>query len=86
MSMTSLDAIKSALTGMLQGIERYNPDNIATLERYVFWTFRQAPGQLKIRNPAQKFYLNFHDDKVLPSLRTYLVCMTCQKEWSELLV
>ena len=35
MSMTSLDGIKSALTDMLKGIERYNPDNIATLERYV---------------------------------------------------
>jgi hypothetical protein len=59
MSMTSLDAIKSALTGMLQGIERYNPDNIATLERYVFWTFRQAQGQLKIRNPGAKVLLKF---------------------------
>ncbi len=35
MSMTSLDGIKSALADMLKGIERYNPDNIATLERYV---------------------------------------------------
>ena len=35
MSMTSLDGIKSALTDMLKGIERYNPDNISTLERYV---------------------------------------------------
>ena len=35
MSMTSLDGIKSALGDMLKGIERYNPDNIGTLERYV---------------------------------------------------
>lgn len=35
MSMTSLDGLKLALTGMLQGIERYNPDNIPTLERSV---------------------------------------------------
>ena len=33
--MTSMDGIKSSLAGMLQGIERYNPDNIPTLERYV---------------------------------------------------
>ena len=35
MSMTSLDGIKASLDKALKGIERYNPNNIPTLERYV---------------------------------------------------
>merc|ERR1719219_200683 len=33
--MTSLDGIKASLEASLKGIERYNPNNIGTLERYV---------------------------------------------------
>lgn len=33
--MTSLDAMKTKVATMLKGIERYNPENIQTLERYV---------------------------------------------------
>lgn len=35
MSMTPLDGMKAALAATLQGIERYNPDNIPKLERYI---------------------------------------------------
>ena len=33
--MTSIDGIKSNLEKSLMGIERYNPNNIATLEHFV---------------------------------------------------
>jgi hypothetical protein len=33
--MTPLDGMKAALAATLQGIERYNPDNIPKLERYI---------------------------------------------------
>jgi len=35
MSLTTLDSIKANLAQSLSGIERYNPNNIATLENYV---------------------------------------------------
>lgn len=35
MSLTTLDTIKANLANSLNGIERYNPNNIATLEHYV---------------------------------------------------
>merc|ERR1712241_1176268 len=42
MSMTSLDAMKTKVSTMLKGIERYNPENIQTLERYVEMQARDA--------------------------------------------
>lgn len=35
MSVTPLVGMKAALASTLQGIERYNPDNIPKLERYI---------------------------------------------------
>merc|ERR1712226_828899 len=35
MSMTALDAMRTKIAEKLKGIERYNPDNVAELERYV---------------------------------------------------
>merc|ERR1712117_327331 len=42
MSMTSLDAMKTKVSTMLKGIERYNPEDIQTLERYVEMQARDA--------------------------------------------
>ena len=35
MSMTAMDGMRHEVKSMLQGIERYNPENIKMLERYV---------------------------------------------------
>ena len=56
MSMTSLDGIKASLGDMLKGIERYNPDNIITLERYVDMQAKENGYDLEANLALLKLY------------------------------
>ena len=56
MSMTSLDGIKASLADMLKGIERYNPDNIVTLERYLDMQAKENGYDLEANLALLKLY------------------------------
>ena len=56
MSMTSLDGMKAQVNGMLKGIERYNPENIATLERYVDMQAKEHGYDLEANLALLKLY------------------------------
>jgi len=56
MSMTSLDGIKASLENMLKGIERYNPDNIITLEQYVQMQAKENGYDLEANLALLKLY------------------------------
>ena len=47
-----MDGMKSQIKSMLQGIERYNPENIKTLEHYVDLQARE-----KGYDPLQKYFI-----------------------------
>jgi translation initiation factor 3 subunit K len=42
--MTTLDGMRTKVSGMLKGIERYNPENIQSLERYVDMQAKEQDG------------------------------------------
>merc|ERR1719420_1594452 len=54
--MTPLYGIKASLEGSLTGIERYNPNNIGTLERYVDVQVRENGYDLEANLALLKLY------------------------------
>merc|ERR1711976_1039966 len=56
MSMTSMDGMRSNIAKMLRGIERYNPENIPTLERYVEVQSRENGYDLEANLALLKLY------------------------------
>ncbi|XP_018572999.1 eukaryotic translation initiation factor 3 subunit K [Anoplophora glabripennis] len=60
------EAMKQTVASMLKGIERYNPDNLPTLERYVEVQSRENAYDLEANLAVLKLYqfnpLNFNTD------------------------
>ena len=51
-----MEGMKSQMVSMLQGIERYNPDNIKTLEHYVDLQAREKGYDLEANLALLKLY------------------------------
>lgn len=56
MSLTSLELMKDEVKGMLQGIERYNPNNTKPLEQYVEMQVREQAYDLEANLALLKLY------------------------------
>ena len=54
--MTSLDGMRAKVQGMLRGIERYNPENISILERYVEMQSKEHGYDLEANLALLKLY------------------------------
>ena len=56
MSMTTLDGMKAKVASMLKGVDRYNPQNIPTLEDYVNLQAREYGYDLEANLALLKLY------------------------------
>ena len=54
--LANMEGMKSQMVSMLQGIERYNPDNIKTLECYVDLQARERGYDLEANLALLKLY------------------------------